>query len=97
MLRTECLVGTMRRLLEKSCQPRTRTTADPGLGFVLVGQVDEEGLCLYMIPLGNKLDRENMRGWRGRQTRKQRAQWTAGLLVGNEQEADVLRDQVEMC
>ena len=26
-----------------SCvQPRTRTTADPGLGFVLVGQVDEE-------------------------------------------------------
>lgn len=81
-----------------SCvQPRTRTTADPGLGFVLVGQVDEEGLCLYMIPLGNKLDRENMRGWRGRQTRKQRAQWTAGLLEGNEQEADVLRDQVEMC
>lgn len=34
-----------------SCvQPRTRTTADPGLGFVLVGQVDEDGLCLYMIP-----------------------------------------------
>lgn len=81
-----------------SCaQPGTRTTADPGLGFVLVGQVDEDSLCSYMIPLGNKLDRENTRGRRGRQTRKQRAQWTSGLLEGDEQEVEVLRDQPQMC
>ena len=29
VLRTECLVGTVRRLLEESCQPRTRTTPAP--------------------------------------------------------------------
>ena len=63
----------------------------------MVGQVDEDGPCSYMIPLGNKQDRENTRGRRGRQTRKQRAQWTAGLLEGDEQEVEVLRDQPQMC
>lgn len=81
-----------------SCaQPGTRTTADPELGFVLMELVDEDGLCSYTNPLGSKLDRENMRGQRGRQTRKQRAQRTAGLREGDEQEAEVLRDQPEMC
>ena len=52
-------------------QPGTRTTANPELGFVLVEHVDEDGLCSYTNLLGSKLDRENMRGRRGRQTRKQ--------------------------
>ena len=52
-------------------QPGTRTTANPELAFVLVEQVDEDGLCSYTNLLGSKLDRENMRGRRGRQTRKQ--------------------------